>query len=85
MAYKDLCQIKTLAFRVAFTGSVPENLSFSQNLKAVSIAPSRFLVLHSGPFFMAYRSLCRMKVLLCAWGSISMFLFCTADFTACST
>ena len=27
MVYKDLCQIKTLAFRVAFTGSVHENLS----------------------------------------------------------
>ena len=28
MAHKDLCQIKTLAFRVALTGSVHESLSF---------------------------------------------------------
>lgn len=28
MAYKDLCRIKSLAFRVAFTGSVHEILSF---------------------------------------------------------
>ena len=30
MTYKDLCQIKTLAFRVAFTGSVHEILSLSE-------------------------------------------------------
>ena len=29
MAYKDLCQIKTLAFPVAITGSVHLNLSLS--------------------------------------------------------
>ena len=35
----------------------------SQNLKAVSIAPSRFLVLHSGLFFMAHKDLCQIKTL----------------------
>jgi hypothetical protein len=37
---------------------------FPQNLKSVSIAPSRFLVLHSGPFYMAHKSLCRTESLL---------------------
>jgi len=37
---------------------------FPQNLKSVSIAPSRFVVLHSELFYLWYKGLCRMKSLV---------------------
>ena len=62
MAHKDLCQIKTLAFRVALTGSVHESLSFFNKSQGRFIR-SRFLVLHSGPFYLAYKDLCLIESL----------------------
>jgi len=60
LAYRDLCQIKTLAFRLTFTGSVHEILLFFTKSQG-RFNRSRFLVLHSGPFYLAYKDLCRIK------------------------
>ena len=74
---------KTWLFRWLLPGRFMRVFRFSQNFKAVSIAPARFLVLHSGFFFMVYKDLCRMGSLV-FWGCSRMglalvILFCTVN------